>query len=124
MSLTPTVLFSLLADDTRLRSLLLIHLERELCVCELMTALEISQPKVSRHLAALRQQGVVTTRRESNWIYYRLHPQLPGWAREVLASTAQASRVDGTLREDHARLQAMWRDADLGLPVSRRTSET
>ncbi|WP_018138522.1 MULTISPECIES: metalloregulator ArsR/SmtB family transcription factor [unclassified Thioalkalivibrio] len=123
MSLTPTVLFSLLADDTRLRSLLLIHMERELCVCELMTALEISQPKVSRHLAALRQQDVVTTRRESNWIYYRLHPQLPEWAREVLASTAEASRVNGTLREDHARLQTMWRDADLGLPVSRRSSE-
>ncbi|WP_018862188.1 MULTISPECIES: metalloregulator ArsR/SmtB family transcription factor [unclassified Thioalkalivibrio] len=124
MSLTPTVLFSLLADDTRLRSLLLIHIERELCVCELMSALEASQPKVSRHLAALRQQGVVTTRREGNWIYYRLHPKLPDWAREVLASTAEASRIDGTLREDHARLQAMWRDADLGLPDSRRSSET
>ncbi|ADC72105.1 transcriptional regulator, ArsR family [Thioalkalivibrio sp. K90mix] len=124
MSLTPSVFFSLLSDDTRLRSMLLIQMECELCVCELMTALEISQPKVSRHLAALRQQDVVTTRRESNWIYYRLHPQLPEWAREVLASTAGASRVDGTLREDHARLQAMWRDADLDLPVSRRSPET
>lgn len=123
MSLTPTVLFSLLADDTRLRSLLLLHLEGELCVCELMAALEISQPKASRHLAALRQQGVVATRRESNWIYYRLHPKLPEWAHTVLAATVEASRVDGTAGEDHARLQAMWRDADLGLPVSRRASE-
>lgn len=124
MSLTPSVLFSLLADDTRLRSLLLIHAERELCVCELMTALEISQPKVSRHLAALRQQRVVATRREGNWIYYRLHPQLPGWARDVLASAAEASRSDGALSEDHARLRAMWRHADVGLPASRRPSET
>ncbi|WP_018872942.1 metalloregulator ArsR/SmtB family transcription factor [Thioalkalivibrio sp. ALJ16] len=91
MSLNPTDLFNLLADETRLRSLLLMQQEGELCVCELTHSLEMSQPKVSRHLAALRQHGVVSTRRESNWIYYRLAPDLPDWAAEVLSCTQRAT---------------------------------
>ena len=80
--------FQLLSDDTRLRSLLLIHQERELCVCELIHALGVIQPKVSRHLAALRDYGVVADRRSGQWIYYRLHPNLPDWARQVLDAMA------------------------------------
>lgn len=80
--------FQLLSDDTRLRSLLLIRQEGELCVCELVDALGVIQPKVSRHLAALRDAGVVTDRREAQWIYYRLHPDLPEWAHQVIESTA------------------------------------
>ena len=55
--------FQLLSDDTRLRSLLLMKKEGELCVCELVHALGVIQPKVSRHLAALRDCGVVKDRR-------------------------------------------------------------
>ena len=51
--------FQLLSDDTRLRSLLLMQQMGELCVCELVHALSVIQPKVSRHLAALRDYGVV-----------------------------------------------------------------
>ena len=52
--LTPTTVFKCLADDTRVRTMLLITREGELCVCELTCALNESQPKVSRHLAQLR----------------------------------------------------------------------
>lgn len=76
--------FQILSDDTRLRSLSLIQQEGELCVCELVHALGLIQPKVSRHLAALRDTGVVIDRRQGQWIYYRLHPDLPGWARQVI----------------------------------------
>lgn len=58
--------------------------EGELCVCELVHALGEIQPKVSRHLAALRDGGVVIDRRQGQWIYYRLHPDLPEWARRVI----------------------------------------
>lgn len=104
MSLNPTDFFNLLADETRLRSLLLMRTEGELCVCELTHALEMSQPKVSRHLAALRHQKVVHTRRESNWIYYRLAPDLPGWAEQVLQAAEQAVVKTEPYTTDRERL--------------------
>jgi ArsR family transcriptional regulator len=76
--------FQLLSDDTRLRSLMLIQQEGELCVCELVHALGVIQPKVSRHLAILRDYGVVADRRSGQWIYYQIHPDLPDWARQVI----------------------------------------
>ena len=55
----PVQFYKCLADETRLKSLLLIEKEQELCVCELMAALEESQPKISRHLAQLRKCGLL-----------------------------------------------------------------
>lgn len=88
----PTDYFKCLADETRLRSLLLIQQESELCVCELMEALDESQPKVSRHLAKLRQCGLLLDRRDGKWVYYRLNPELPNWTINVLAETAQSNQ--------------------------------
>src|SRR3989304_3575780 len=78
--------FPALADPTRLRCLLLLAAEGELCVCELTHALGESQPKISRHLAMLRAAGIVSDRREGLWVHYRLNPELPPWAREVLST--------------------------------------
>ena len=58
-TLTPPIVFKCLADDTRARMTLLIAREGELCVCELTHALELSQPKISRHLAQLREAGIL-----------------------------------------------------------------
>ncbi|WP_019592984.1 MULTISPECIES: metalloregulator ArsR/SmtB family transcription factor [unclassified Thioalkalivibrio] len=104
MSLKPTDLFNLLADETRLRSLLLMQAEGELCVCELTHSLEMSQPKVSRHLAALRQHKVVRTRRESNWIYYRISSDLPEWAGATLQAAERASAGAEPYAGDRSRL--------------------
>jgi ArsR family transcriptional regulator len=79
--------FQLLSDDTRLRSLLLMQQKGELCVCELVHALGVIQPKVSRHLASLRNVGVVIDRRQGQWIYYRINPDMPDWAHRVLDVT-------------------------------------
>jgi ArsR family transcriptional regulator len=90
--MTPTQLFKCLSDDTRLLSTLLIHSEGELCVCELMTALEDSQPKISRHLAQLRSCGLLADRRDRQWVYYRLHPDLDPWITQIVATTAAAHK--------------------------------
>lgn len=87
MPLTPEVLFQALSDPTRLRVLMLLTNEKELCVCELTDALDLSQPMISRHLAQLRASELVSDRRAGQWVYYRLHPGLPKWARSVLAKT-------------------------------------
>jgi ArsR family transcriptional regulator len=89
MTLDPDLLFKALADTTRLRMLMLLVMEGELCVCELTHALDEIQPKISRHLAQLRESGVVQDRRQGQWIYYRINPNLPEWAREVLSATAE-----------------------------------
>ena len=89
--MNPTVFFKALADETRLRALLLIAQEGELCVCELMSALQESQPKVSRHLAQLRSTGLLLDRRQGQWVFYRLNPDLPPWAQATLTETLAGS---------------------------------
>ena len=84
--------FQLLSDDTRLRCLLLMQQEGELCVCELVHALGLIQPKVSRHLAALRDAGVVTDRRSGQWIYDQINPDLHAWAHQVIDAFVSEAR--------------------------------
>lgn len=66
--------FKVLADEARLKMLWLLFNHRELCVCDFMAVLEITQSKASRHLAALRNAGLATDRREALWSYYSLRP--------------------------------------------------
>ena len=99
--------FRALGDDTRLRCVALLHAEGELCVCELTHALGLAQPKISRHLGQLRQAGVVESHRRGTWMHYRLHPDLPAWARAVLAEWAGARADASPYIDDHRALQAM-----------------
>ena len=62
-----------LADPLRIRIMRLL-LERELCVCEIMRALEEPQYKISRHLAVLKNAGLVCDRREGLWMHYEIAP--------------------------------------------------
>ncbi|EPR7724491.1 transcriptional regulator [Klebsiella variicola] len=84
MSLLPLQLFKNLADDTRLGIVLLLKARGELCVCDLCTALAQSQPKISRHLAMLRESGLLLDRKQGKWVHYRLSPQMPAWAAQVI----------------------------------------
>ncbi|VAW98991.1 Arsenical resistance operon repressor, partial [hydrothermal vent metagenome] len=87
--------------------LLLMQAEGELCVCELTHALDLSQPKISRHLAALRDAGVVSSRRQGQWVYYQLHPDLLVWAREVIDITAAGVGEQLPFVNDRVVLAAM-----------------
>ena len=89
--MNPVQFFKCLADETRLRSLMLIAREGELCVCELTAALEESQPKISRHLAQLRQCELLLDRRQGLWVFYRLNPALPDWAVAVITEATKAN---------------------------------
>ena len=66
--------FLALSDPTRLRALALMAEEGEVCVCELVAALGEVQPKISRHLAVLRDAGIVTVRKDARWIHYTIAP--------------------------------------------------
>ena len=93
-----------LSDQTRLRSLMLLRKEGELCVCELTHSLGLSQPKISRHLAQLRDADIIQGRREGLWIYYSLHRDLPGWALSIIDSTSVAADGVEPFVSDHASL--------------------
>jgi len=103
--LNPAVVFKCLSDETRARATLLIAREGELCVCELVCALDDSQPKISRHLAQLRGCGLLLDRRQGQWVYYRLNPDLPAWVRDVLQTTLAANA--DWLKDNSTRLNAM-----------------
>jgi ArsR family transcriptional regulator len=65
-------LFKSLADETRLKILWLLMGQDELCVCDIMRTLGITQSKASRHLRYLFNVGLVIDRRDGVWMNYRL----------------------------------------------------
>lgn len=85
----PPRLFKCLSDETRLLATLLIFKVGELCVCELMEAMDDSQPKISRHLAQLRVCGLLTDRRQGQWVYYSINKVLPEWIIGALESACE-----------------------------------
>ncbi|WP_455212088.1 metalloregulator ArsR/SmtB family transcription factor [Kaarinaea lacus] len=103
----PNVFFPALSNDIRMRCVMLLVAEEELCVCEITHALRLAQPAVSRHLALLREAGIVLDRREGLWIHYRLHPDLPQWASDVLKSTAKGVSGQSPFADDHKVLVNM-----------------
>ncbi|HEY0721329.1 MAG TPA: metalloregulator ArsR/SmtB family transcription factor [Gammaproteobacteria bacterium] len=107
MNLSADALFRTLADPTRLRALVLLGLEGELCVCELTHALGESQPKISRHLGQLRESGLVSDRRAGQWVYYRLNPELPAWVAQVLTVTVASLATETPHLHDRRQLCAM-----------------
>ena len=99
--------FKILSDPTRLRCLSLLAAEDELCVCELTYALQLAQPKISHHLAALRKLGLVSDRREGLWIYYRINQDLPEWVMQVIKVTMTGIKEQQPYAGDLQILQQM-----------------
>jgi ArsR family transcriptional regulator len=90
-------LLSALAEPTRLAALRILWDGTEHCVCELMKELGASQSRMSRHMAALKAVGLVSDRRDAQWVRYRVRPDLPEQVAALvgaaLALPAQAERA-------------------------------
>ena len=95
--------FQALGDTTRLRLLNLIG-DKEICVCYLVEVLRQPQPKISRHLAYLRNAGVVAARREGKWMHYRIATLADPGAATVLRKTLHWLEDQKSMRADHQRL--------------------
>ena len=72
---TTAQIFKALGDETRLRIMALLLGGQELCVCDLMAALDLPQSSVSRHLSYLRNAGLVDDRRQGIWMYYTINKE-------------------------------------------------
>ncbi|EOR06995.1 MULTISPECIES: ArsR/SmtB family transcription factor [Acinetobacter] len=89
-----TDFFKCLSDPTRLDIIKWVLVRENVCVCELTELLQLSQPKISRHLALLRNLSVLLDQRKGQWVYYRVNPDLPEWANAVLKIIAQSAQTD------------------------------
>lgn len=99
-----TKLFRALGDETRVRIVaLLVH--GELCVCHVEKALDISQPNCSRQLGILKSAGIVDSRRDGTWVYYRIAEQEHESLTNVLGVLSKTFGSERALRADHARLK-------------------
>lgn len=99
-------LFKSLADETRLRLLVLLHTGAEHCVCDLMHALNMPQSTVSRHLAYLKRSGWLQDRRGGVWMYYFLHRDLSALLRAQLVLLVGSLADSPVCRADRDRLEA------------------
>jgi ArsR family transcriptional regulator len=99
-----TRLFRALGDETRLRIVALLA-HGELCVCHVEGALGLSQPNASRQLGILRAAGVVDSRRDGTWVYYRIAPQEHQAVGRVLALLTESLATRRALRSDLVRLR-------------------
>jgi ArsR family transcriptional regulator len=114
--------FKVLADEARLKMLWLLFNHRELCVCDFIEVLGITQSKASRHLRILYRAGLVTDRREGLGVYYALRRLQHGLARDYLdklrshlASLPAAARLlkklSAWLRRKGGETRCVWESA-------------
>jgi len=92
-----------LADPTRLRLLNLLLQAREICVCELVDALQIPQYNISRHLQGLLQAGFVEDHKSGKWVYYRISKDLKPYQRTLLRAITELHEEREDFRLDEAR---------------------
>ena len=111
-------LFLALADKTRLRLLNLMR-ENEICVCFFTEVLGESQPKVSRHLAYLRNAGIVSARREGKWMNYKIEFPENSYAAELLENTLQWLKAQDDMREDYDNLTRVCCSIEVPVTISR-----
>ena len=94
-------IFKALSDETRLRIIKLLE-QGELCVCDIVAALDIVQPKASFHLGVLKEAGLIKDRKQGKWIHYSLN-ESDLFKRMLMVSVCE--KADGSgISEDRKRL--------------------
>lgn len=111
-------LFLALSDKTRLRLLNLMR-EDEICVCYFTEVLGESQPKVSRHLAYLRNAGIVSARRDGKWMHYKIEIPKNPFADNLLQDTLKWLEAQDDMREDYKKLTEVCCSVAVPVTISR-----
>ena len=111
-------LFMALADKTRLRLLNLMR-EDEICVCFFTEVLGDSQPKISRHLAYLRNAGLVSARRDGKWMHYRIELPENVFAAKIFRETLDALKIQENMRRDYENLLNVCCSVEVPVTIAR-----
>jgi ArsR family transcriptional regulator, arsenate/arsenite/antimonite-responsive transcriptional repressor len=107
------IIFKALSDETRLRILKLLE-HGELCVCDMVAAFDMMQPKVSFHLAALKAAGLVKDRKEGKWMHYKIDDS--DFFKRLLLLSIMEKIPDETLAEDRKRLEEFMKNKNQVIP--------
>ncbi|HIP94013.1 MAG TPA: metalloregulator ArsR/SmtB family transcription factor [Leucothrix sp.] len=99
--------FKVLADETRLRCIALIFEQQQICVCELIHALDLPQSKISRHLSIIKLNGVITQRREGQWVLYSINSKLSSIKRNMIEMYVTELKNTSPFKDDKNSLLAM-----------------
>jgi len=98
-----------LSDENRVRVLMFLR-GRELCVCQIIEMLGLAPSTVSKHMSVLHQAGLVESRKDGRWVYYRLAGDAaPSCVRRALAWVDACLREDRRVRDDAARVERVCR---------------
>ena len=100
------LMFRAFCDRTRMRILSLLQ-DGELCVGDLVESLQVPQPKVSRHLAHLRNAGLVTVRKEGLWCHYSLAPPKTKFHRNLLDCAITCFQEVPEIKSDNSRAKKL-----------------
>jgi len=109
-----------LSDETRLRIVYLLLAVGELCVCDVETALGVTQSRASRHLQTLKQARLVADRRDKTWVYYRIPDTLGDPARKALLALLEAMHRNPSAQADADRARELRKSPRCGAPVNPR----
>jgi ArsR family transcriptional regulator len=102
-------IFKALSDETRLRIIKLLE-QGELCVCDITAALDMVQPKVSFHLNALKEAGLIRDRKQGRWIHYHLDTS-DMFKRFLVLAVIEKASLDA-VQKDRKRLGAFLKIKD------------
>jgi len=98
-------LFSALGNEVRLRIVDLVSANGEMCVCELVDALRLSQANISRHVGILRDAGVLSDRKVGTWVLLRVEETALQAGPEGLLDRVQTNHARSVGQDAEARLQ-------------------
>ncbi len=106
-----STIFKALSDETRLRIVKLLE-KGELCVCDIVAALDIVQPKASFHLGVLKEAGLIKDRKQGKWIHYSMN-ETDLFRRMLMVSVCE--KADGSvITEDKKRLERFLKSKKAG----------
>jgi len=108
-------LFKALGDDNRLRILNILRYD-ELCVCDIEEILQITQSNASRHLNKLKNTGLITFRKKSQWVYYRLNEKFINENQLLIDYLKEKFNKSKQLAKDINSMQE-YKDKGLGCEV-------
>lgn len=106
-----TQLFKCLSDESRIRILYLIHENEQMCIADLELILDFTQAKTSRHLLYLKNNGVLTSRKVDQWVFYSVKEEV----KDILAQSFTFVQRDNTLQKDLEVFKVMYSNRELAL---------
>jgi ArsR family transcriptional regulator len=102
-------IFKACSDESRVRILHLIFKNKEMCISDLEHILEFTQTKTSRHLIYLKNSGILSTRKQDQWVFYYLKDEVY----EIISQIFQFLNKDQQLVKDQSIYKTMFSNREL-----------